>query len=263
MLRRILEDGTDIHPRGLECKEIEDLQLFINPNLPFMSFEARKYPVNYFKKEMMWKLSANKYNESIKAEAKMWAEVQNPDGTFNSNYGQYWFGEQKGIWDVVTELVRDQDSRKAVIPMLNVSHMSPQTIDTVCTESVGFRIRKFEDRLYLNMSVHMRSSDVIFGLGTDIPTFSFLYRLVKGLIQPVYEEKIFTGSSSLKITSMSSHLYARHYDVVKRIIDSPDESYESILMPHCDYAGALKIIASRGRADLLTKAGTLGVWLCE
>ena len=263
MLDNIMNHGTVIRPRGQECREIEDLQLTIDPDLPFMSFVERKYPVSYFKKEMMWKLGANKYDDSIRAEAKMWAEVQNPDGTFNSNYGQYWFGEQKGIWDVVTELVRDKDSRKAVIPMLNASHMSPQTVDTVCTECVGFRLREYKDLLFLNMSVHMRSSDVIFGLGTDIPTFSFLYRLVKGLIQPAYHESIHTHSGSLKITSMSSHIYARHYDVVRKILDGPDENYEPITMPHCGHIAALKIIASRGRKDRLQDAGELGRWLCE
>jgi len=255
MLSQIMDRGTEIYPRGTQCREIEDLQLRVDPNFPFMTFAARKYDVSYFKKEMRWKLGASKYDESIKEVAKMWDKVQNPDGTFNSNYGQYWFGEQHGIWDVVMELIRDEDSRKAVIPMLNVSHMSPQTVDTVCTECVGFRIRDGK----LNMSVHMRSSDVIFGLGTDVPTFSFLYRLVLGLVESQYN-RLLTGE--IIITAMSSHIYDRHYFMVDQILMDGDEFYTSEYMPYCDFSEAMAIIASRGRLDLLPSTGELGRWLC-
>ena len=153
----------------------------------------------------------------------MWKKVINPDETYNSNYGQYWFGEQHGIWNVVTELIRDQWSRKAVIPMLKASHMSPQTIDTVCTECVGFKIRPgLAGKLVLNMSVHMRSSDVIFGLGTDIPTFAFLYRLVFGLLMPHY--MIYKGQ--ITVTAMSSHIYDRHFEMAINIIKGGPMNYE-------------------------------------
>ena len=125
MLERIMLKGTVVKPRGLEIREIEDLQLEVDPRYPFMTFDDRNYNVNYFKTEMIWKLTADRFNDSIKKHAKMWTQVQNPDGSFNSNYGQYWFGEQQGFWNVVSELIRDTDSRRAVIPMLNASHIGP------------------------------------------------------------------------------------------------------------------------------------------
>lgn len=252
MLRQIMNNGQIIKPRGIECKELEDLQIHIDPDCPFMAFDDRKYNIEYFKQEMRWKLRANKYDTSIQNHANMWEDVINPDGTYNSNYGQYWFGEQHGIWDVVTELLRDPNSRKAVIPMLNVSHMSPQTVDTVCTECVGFRIRNG----CLNMSVHMRSSDVIYGLGTDIPTFAFLYRLVMGLIGGVLPGLI-------TITAMSSHIYAKHYGMVNNIILKGSSGYKEIPMPYCNTPEALKIIAGRGNGPILRQSGALGEWLCQ
>jgi thymidylate synthase len=246
MFETIMASKNVISPRGMEIKEVEDLQLRVNPFHPFMTFPARKYNLDYFKKEMRWKLGASKYDESIKEHAKMWANVQNPDGSFNSNYGQYWFGEQMGIFVAALELIRDHDSRRAVIPMLNASHLSPQTKDTVCTESVGFRLRKSADgRLCLNMSVHMRSSDVIFGLGTDIPTFSFLYRLLFGLIGNGLGTPLHVGE--IIITAMSSHIYSTHYKMVDQILKEGPLQYDSISMPFCSYpAEAMQIIASRG-----------------
>jgi len=251
LYKGIIRSPNTIFPRGLECKEIEDLQLCVDPCLPFMTFKERRYNLNYFKSEMRWKLGANKYDTSIQEHAKMWAQVINPDGTYNSNYGVYWFGQQMGIWKVVMELIRDRDSRKAIIPMLNDSHLSPQTVDTVCTESIGFRIR--DNRL--NCSVHMRSSDAIFGLATDIPTFSFLYRLVMGLV----DEVLLDGN--IVMTLSSSHIYRRHYDMVQKIIDDPE--YDAVSMPYCDRDDAMKIIASRGDETILRKAGRLGNWLCD
>lgn len=253
MFHRTMNTGTVVKPRGYDIVEIEDLQITVSPLFPFMSFAARNYNVDYFKKEMLWKLTANKFDESIKDHAKMWETVQNPDGTFNSNYGQYWFGEQQGFFSVVSELMRDVDSRRAVIPMLSKEHMTPETIDTVCTESVGFRIRNGR----LNMSVHMRSSDQVFGLGTDIPTFSFLYRLVYAALKGTYP---YLEIGDMKITAMSSHIYSRHFEMVSKIIRDGYEEFKIIDMPWPDTVSeALFIAASRGKN--LERAGKLGNWL--
>ena len=252
MFERTMIQGVEVKPRGYLIKEIEDLKLTINPLFPFMTFQDRKYSVDYFKKEMLWKLSANKYDATIKQHARMWESVQNPDGTFNSNYGVFWFGEQNGFWSVVQELIRDADSRRAVIPMLSKDHLKPETIDTVCTESVGFRIRDGK----LNMSIHMRSSDQVFGLGTDIPTFAFLYRLVYGVMQ-MMECDLSIGT--MCITAMSSHIYDRHFEMVNRIIDNGVDELEAVLMPFCTGREALRIIASRGKN--MAGTGELGEWL--
>ena len=251
MYHDIMTYGTVITPRGLNCREVGDLQLIVDPQYPFMTFLHRNYLVEYFKHEMMWKLTADKYNKSIQKYARMWEDVINPDGTYNSNYGQFFFGPGYNVFDVVTELIRDPDSRKAVIPMLNVSHTAPHVVDTVCTEAVGFRVRSGK----LDCSVHMRSSDVVFGLATDIPTFSFLYRLVLGLL----ESSMSLVLGTITITAMSSHIYSRHYEMVQKILDDP--TYDPIGMPYCSCAEAMKIIASRGKKDVLMNAGPLGRWM--
>jgi thymidylate synthase len=252
MFDRTMTQGVEVKPRGLVIKEIEDLQLSVHPFFPFMTFRDRNYSVDYFKKEMIWKLSANKYDVTIKQHAKMWESVQNPDGTFNSNYGQFWFGEQNGFWFVVQELTRDPDSRRAVIPMLSKEHLKPETVDTVCTESVGFRIRNGK----LNMSIHMRSSDQVFGLGTDIPTFAFLYRLVLGMLQMNHEN---LGVGTMCLTAMSSHIYDRHFKMVNDILDNGVDKLDVVSMPFCSGPEALKIVASRGKN--MAGTGRLGEWL--
>jgi thymidylate synthase len=252
LLNRIYNSTNIIYPRGLQIKEIEDVTYEIDPIHPFVTFKARKYDLNYFKSEMKWKLGANKYDTSIQDKAVLWKEIINPDGTYNSNYGQFWFGEQMGIWHVVNELMRDPDSRRAVIPMIRPEHLAPHVKDTVCTNCIGFRIRQS----HLNMSVHMRSSDIIYGLGTDIPTFSFLYRLVLGLLGDIAVGKI-------TISTMSSHLYVKHYQMAEDVIIQGIDQYEDNLMPFCYREDAMKIIASRGDESILNQSGELGGWLCQ
>lgn len=240
LFERTMASDIIIQPRGQLVKELGDAQITLDPRYPFQGFRVRKYDVGYFKEEMRWKLGANRYDDSIKKHAKMWEAVQNPDGTFNSNYGVFWFGEQKGFWTVIEELIRDRDSRRAVIPMLGPQHMTPETVDTVCTEGVGFRIRG--DKLY--MSVHMRSSDQIFGLGTDIPTFSTLYMLVLGMLQPYY---CGLKVGSITITAMSSHIYERHFKMVEAILQG-EEPYTSPRLPEAaEPAEVMAIIAHRGK----------------
>jgi thymidylate synthase len=239
---RTMVSPIEIRPRGQLVREIPDAQIKLDPRYPFQGFKGRKYKIPYFREEMRWKLGANRYDDSIKQHAKMWEAVQNPDGTFNSNYGVFWFGEQKGFWTVVEELIRDRDSRRAVIPMLSREHMLPETIDTVCTEAVGFRIR--DDKLF--MSVHMRSSDQVFGLGTDVPTFSVLFMLVHGMIQPYYEG---LRIGDITITAMSSHIYERHFPMVDEIVANYSPStYSSERLPQAaEVAEVLAIISGRGK----------------
>lgn len=255
-LRTCLTQGLVIAPRGLKIRELEDHTIDVSPVFPFMTFKERKYDVGYFKKEMLWKLGGDRFDDSIKQHAKMWESVQNSDGSFNSNYGQYWFhDDQRGFSHVVSELARDADSRQAVIPMLNWGHMGAEVKDKVCTFGVGFRIR--DNRL--NMSVQMRSSDQIFGLGTDIPTFSFLYRMALAALRYAYPD-LMVGR--LRITAMSSHIYERHFEMVERILSGPMEDYMPIQMPFAmDINEVNFLINSKGKYTEAPAEYKLANWL--
>jgi thymidylate synthase len=232
--------GIRVSPRGSEIRELLDAQVTLNPVFPFQDFAYRNYNHDYFKQEMRWKLGASKYDDSIKAHAKMWESVQNPDGTFNSNYGQFWFGQQMGLMKAVLELIRDRDSRRASIPMLADTHLSPETRDTVCTEAVTLHIR--DD--VLHMSVHMRSSDQIFGLGTDVPTFSVLMMLALGLLRSTYHD---LELGLIKLTAASSHIYDRHYKMVHAILSEKYDSSRFIQLPEpSGFDEVMAIIAHRG-----------------
>jgi Thymidylate synthase len=240
LFSKTILDGDEVHPRGQMIREVRDAQIVLHPSYPFQTFENRKYDVEYFKKEMRWKLGASKMDDSIKSAAKMWESVQNPDGSFNSNYGQYWFGQQMGLMKAVFELIRDKDSRRACIPMLRDDHLSPETKDTVCTECVTFHIR----HNVLHMSVHMRSSDQIFGLGTDVPTFSVLLYLALGMLRDSYPG---LKAGRITLTAASSHIYQRHFEVVRKILGEYFNPETAVQLPEpYSVAECLAIIGDRG-----------------
>jgi len=200
LCHRVMTEGMESFPRGQGTMELINASAVFDPADPFTRLEGRNYKPSYFAKEMVWKFGADPYDESIKQHAKMWASVQNANGSFNSNYGQYWFGRQQGLAHVVNPLQKDRSSRRAAIPMLTQAHLNDN--DVVCTECVTFFIR--EDCLH--MIVHMRSSDIIFGLGTDIPTFATLYRMVFAMLGDVERGYIYYSAASC-------HIYERHYEM--------------------------------------------------
>lgn len=245
--------GLESSPRGYKIVELLNATLTIDPMQPFMNFKHRKLNIDYIKKEIVWKLTADPYNDSIVEHAKIWKSTQNPDGTFNSNYGQYWFGKQMGFYKAFNELAYDRDSRRAIIPMLNDSHIGPGVNDTVCTESVIFLIRAD----MLNMVVHMRSSDQIFGLGVDIPAFAFLQRLMLASLSNIYPE---LSLGTLSISAASSHIYERHFKMVNDIIADPTID-ETVEMPLATRDEALKLVACRG--NIKKSWGDLSSWLTD
>ena len=251
MFKRTFDNGVTLKPRGQEIREIENLQLSVFSAYPFMNFPSRKYNVEYFKQEMIWKLGADPYDESIKQHAKMWESVQNSDGSFNSNYGQYWFGEQLGLHKAFNELVADRDSRRATIPMLSAKHIGHGIKDTVCTGHITFHIRDMS----LNMSVSMRSSDQVFGLGTDIPTFAAIHRMLLAMLLPIYGV---IGLGKITITADSSHIYSRHFDMIGKIVGE-ENIEESVIMPLMNTAEAFKLAACKGNVD--PSWGDFSAWL--
>ena len=207
--------GVEVAPRGLKILELEDYSYELGPYQRFMSFGPRKLSVDYIKREFLWYLKGDKYDISIANHAKIWNDIVNDDGSFNSNYGQYFFGEQNQFEDVIHTLVADRDSRRASIMLLSVDHLKSSTKDVPCTYAINFRIREN----CVNMSVHMRSQDAIFGLGNDAPAFSFLHEMIYNALLEFYPGLEY-GSYHHSVDSF--HVYSRHFKMLNQLIETDD-----------------------------------------
>ena len=156
----------------------------------------------------------------------MWSDLRQVDGSWLSNYGQYWFGKAYTGFDwVMNSLISDKDSRQAVIPMLSKEHLFPGNKDIVCTYSVGFRIRNNR----LNMSVNMRSQDAMWGMTNDVFCFSVLHEMVYVALRDTKYDELKMGRYSHKVDSL--HVYERHFDMLHQIFYDGETGFYQIGCP--------------------------------
>ena len=229
----IKSKGKLVSPRGQKVLEIENYNYVLPPYVRFCSFEARKLKLDYIKKEFLWYLKGDRFDLSITEQASMWKTLINKDGGINSNYGQYIFFPVKGpnqFQKIVDLLSADKDSRRASIVILNKDHVLSDTNDLPCTYAMNFRIR--DDRL--NMSVRMRSQDMVFGMGNDAPTFSFTHEMVYVLLKEVYPE-LQLGDYYHSVDS--AHVYERHFDMMEQMLNAT--TVEEINCPQMSYADGI------------------------
>ncbi|MCA1800768.1 MAG: thymidylate synthase, partial [Actinobacteria bacterium] len=233
-----------------------NLSITIDPRYPFMQFDLRTVNMDYIRRELRWYIGADRFDTSIGNYAKIWLDTVNPDGSLNSNYGQYWFGKQQGLITAIMQLWHDKYSRRANIPMIQARHIKADVKDSVCTEAMNLLIRK--DKLHL--VVHMRSSDQVFGLGNDLPTFSFVQHLALAILRQQYPE---LEIGYLTVTAASSHIYDRHYDKTMSIARNPSKfDLESIKMPEVTADEAYYICQARTK-HLDPSMGPMSKWLME
>jgi thymidylate synthase len=95
--------------------------------------------------------------------------------------------------------------------------------DQVCTLTSLFHIRNNK----LNMTLNMRSNDVILGFMTDFTFFNILHQQAYLHLKEHYPE---LEMGSYTHTSHSMHLYARHYDKVKDMLTEPFEPHSTPLL---------------------------------
>lgn len=198
--------GTWCSPRGENTLEIENFTYSVMPYVRFNSFVGRKLNVDYIKREMSWYIRADPTDLSITEHAAQWGKIV-VNGKLNSNYGAYWFS-QRGVARVVEVLKNDSMSRRAVIPMYgtDLDHTDIHAKDVPCTLSIEFRLRNDK----LNVKVNMRSQDILWGMGNDLPTFSFLQEIVAKLLH--------AQIGTLTVSVGSFHVYKARYAMFKDIL---------------------------------------------
>jgi len=221
-MQDLLDYGVEQSPRGQKTLEIMNYQFEVN--YPFTSFTDRKFDIDYLKKEMLWYIDGNPFNEDIMKASKQWEKFRQPDGQWFSCYGQYWFklhvpNGMTGVDWVVNQLTKDKDSRQAIIPMLQPKHLFESNVDVVCTSYVNFHIR--DEKLL--MTVRMRSSDIIWGYGNDLPCFWWLHDLVATRMG--IEKGVYTHSSD------SLHVYEKHFDMARKIASKGMKEFYEIEYP--------------------------------
>lgn len=220
ILKTIMEKAEfEIYPRGMKVKEIRDFSVEIsNPLNNSFYNPIREMNFKYLAGELLWYFSGSNKLEFIEKYSKFWKKIANPDGTCVSSYGYLLFKEHiphifpyKTEWDwAYDSLIKDIDSRQAIIHF-NKSHHMCDTKDFPCTLYGIFHIR--ENNLYF--SIHMRSSDSIFGTTYDIPFFMILQQQMRLCLLDKYPT---LGLGSFTYSSNSQHIYEKDFELVEQML---------------------------------------------
>lgn len=223
LVHDLMYKSTAINARGIECREIENRVVEFKPYIDrFCLFDDRDLNFKYIAGEFAWYLRGNRYDTSIEEYSKFWAKLKNEVGpTYNSNYGWPIF-KQKQFEYCMSQLLMDRDTRQACIVINDPQVMMSNSKDKICTNAIMFRIR--EDKL--NMSVQMRSNDVILGLCIDAPIFSFIHEMMYVMLREEYHDLELGNYHHI---SASMHIYDRHYGMGASIACSKGKHH--ILMP--------------------------------
>lgn len=180
--------------------------VILNPMDNVITTPWRKWQSQYAKDEWDWYLTADnditKFEE-IRGERsvpQVWYNHANKDGFVMSNYGWQWArGSQ--IDYVVNELKRDPESRRALLTMYDGKDNKLYTNDTPCTLNAHFQIRDNQ----LDMTIMMRSNDLIMGFCNDQYCFSKLQELIANKLGIKIGE-YFHFASNL-------HIYPEHFNM--------------------------------------------------
>jgi thymidylate synthase len=223
IFRDVKERGKITAPRGRKIIELENYHYELPAYVRFPSLAPRKLKVEYIKAEMLWYLRGDPYDLTILQQSNIWKNIV-LRGRLNSNYGQAFF-RRGGLNWVIQELGHDKDSRRACVVILGSEdgHLKAETLDVPCTAYLNFRIR--ED--FLNMSVHMRSQDAVFGMGNDAPAFSFLHEMILNMLRFTKYPDLQMGS--YHHTADSFHVYERHFEMLDQLVveDVPLEEIDT------------------------------------
>jgi thymidylate synthase len=218
MYTNLLMKGKAVVPRGMSSLEIENYNIDLPPFVRFTNFVSRNFNLSYAKQEFLWYLKGDRYDTSIAKHAKMWKDLINDNGTINSNYGQYIFGDLNQFDKIFEILSLDKYSRRAAIIILQPWHLVMKTKDIPCTYAISFRIRDNN----LNMSVKMRSQDSILGFASDAPCFSFIHEMMYVKLREIYPGLNY-GNYYHSVDSF--HVYERHFNLIKKIVDGDVYNY--------------------------------------
>jgi thymidylate synthase len=170
------------------------------PQDNLISTSWRKFNPSYAEYEWQWYLSGNRNADDISKRAPIWKLMQDENGNVNSNYGYQW--NRNGQLDnIINELKNNPDSRRAVITIYDGKEHHLHAKDTPCTLTISF----FIVDNYLEMSVNMRSNDLVYGFCNDQYCFSELQKLVAQRLN------IKVGGYYHFVVNM--HIYERHYSM--------------------------------------------------
>jgi len=228
-------------PRGQKVNEITNAVIEVSePNYNLYVNKRRSSKEKYIAAETIWYFNGQNTTEFISKYANMWNHIKNDDNmTVNSCYGYQLFTDKNNKSELsewewsFRSLLNDKDTRQAVMKINKPSHNIIGIKDYPCTLTITFMIRDNK----LNMTVHMRSNDIVLGLPTDFALFNIMHQQMYNQLKYKYDT-LNIGKYTHIVDSL--HLYERNFGLVE---DMLQHEFFPRKTPHLD----LDLIDFKGR----------------
>lgn len=213
-------------PRGLPIREKVDYSFSIlcPTSEPIKTADAERNKVieDYTRKEVeLYDSGTNKVADFARA-SKFWEKLANPDGTINSAYGfliwkyysctSHFSDRAMTPWEWAKEsLESDKDTRQAIMRFSLPEHQWQGNKDQTCTMHGNWLIRDNK----LNLTITMRSQDVVLGLVYDLPWFCSLMDKMLEELKDKYPD---LQKGKYTHIAHSMHIYERDEEKVRKMI---------------------------------------------
>lgn len=218
-LSNVLNNGTDVAPRGQLTKELLQQTSVIDMRRPVITLPERHLSTKFLGGEAYWILSGDNRVETIEPYNKNIVNYSDDGKTFFGAYGPRIMSQ---LNYVVDKLKSDEDTRQAVLTIWREN--PPETKDVPCTVAVNFMIRDHK----LNCHVYMRSNDLWLGFPYDVFNFSMLSHLVCCRLNAFVVENggVIIEPGTLYHTASSRHIYEQHFEQVRQLVGQYTKQYD-------------------------------------
>lgn len=188
------------------------------PEYNHITEDWRKWNAKYAEREWNWYLSHSRDVSELQKHAQAWKRMHGGDCQVNSNYGWLW-NRNKQLQKVIDKLENNPDTRQAWLTLYDGKEIDDYDYDTPCTLNIGFKVNIYDNyRKVLNMTVLMRSNDLIFGFCNDQYCFSQLQKYVASRIGATVGD-YYHFAQDLHIYLPSTNVYPKHInDYLKNVL---------------------------------------------
>jgi thymidylate synthase len=226
ILKKIIEQGRISRPRNMAIRELNAFGFQLeNPRARLIYDETRKMNLMFALGELLWYIRGSNKSKEIEYYNKKYSNYSDDGNTLNGAYGRRIFSEELfdfSQWNACLNLLlKDPDTRQAVITIHNPIDLNSNSKDIPCTCYIQFLLRNNR----LECIVNMRSNDIIWGTCYDVFSFTMMQELMANQLG------IDIGPYNHFVGSM--HLYDYHFDLAKQILSKNESiSYSMPPMPN-------------------------------
>ncbi len=203
-MRHVLSAGDVIAPRGQHCREVRGATLeLLYPDHNLLISRKRHLNYHFGVAEWLWMLHGLNDVKTISAYNSKIGAYSDDGETF---YGAYGPSLVRDLPRVVELLLRDPDSRQAIVQTWKTDALSYKTKDVPCTVTWHFMLRKRE----LELQVFMRSNDLWLGFPYDVFNFTQIQRWVAAQLN--------VAPGRYRHTVGSLHIYERDIPAIEDLL---------------------------------------------